>query len=331
MTRPNTTDLLPLNDYDRIVVAFSGGKDSLAAVLALLDAGADRDRIELWHHGIDGEPGAPVFMDWPVTEPYCRAVAQLLDMPIRFSWKVGGFKGEMLRENALTQPTAWEGTDGEVHQVGGTTGKPQTRRLFPQVTANLQTRWCSAYLKIDVAARVFCNDPAFKTGKFLIVTGERREESSARAQYAELEAHRATNKTRRVDQWRAVIDWTEAEVWARIAEARIEVHPAYQLGWGRVSCRACIFGQKDQWASLKALAPDTFEEIAGYEAEFGKTIARSKSVREMAAEGTSHLPDNDELIATSGGTYYTASMARTPDGVAWEMPAGAFKSCGGPS
>ena len=40
--------------YDYIITAFSGGKDSVACVLSLLDAGAPRERMELWHHEVDG-------------------------------------------------------------------------------------------------------------------------------------------------------------------------------------------------------------------------------------------------------------------------------------
>ena len=41
--------------YDRILVAFSGGKDSLAALLHLLELGVDPARIELHHHDVDAE------------------------------------------------------------------------------------------------------------------------------------------------------------------------------------------------------------------------------------------------------------------------------------
>ena len=46
-----------LQSYDHILVAFSGGKDSLACLLHLLDLGVPRTRIELWHHRIDGAEG----------------------------------------------------------------------------------------------------------------------------------------------------------------------------------------------------------------------------------------------------------------------------------
>lgn len=56
-------------DYDRYVVAFSGGKDSLACLLHLLECGVDRSKIELHHHLVDGREGSTLF-DWPVTESY---------------------------------------------------------------------------------------------------------------------------------------------------------------------------------------------------------------------------------------------------------------------
>lgn len=68
--------LLPLEDYDLIIVLFSGGKDSLAAYLKLLEWGVPKEKIELWHHDIDG--GHPDRkMDWPVTQSYVEALRRL--------------------------------------------------------------------------------------------------------------------------------------------------------------------------------------------------------------------------------------------------------------
>ncbi len=50
-----------LASYDRIVVAMSGGKDSVASLLTLLDAGVSPSRIECYHHDVDG--AGPSFTD----------------------------------------------------------------------------------------------------------------------------------------------------------------------------------------------------------------------------------------------------------------------------
>ena len=66
--------------YNRVVVAFSGGKDSIASLLTVLEAGVPADRIEVHHHAVDAE--GPVFMDWPWATEYCRAVTDALGVPL---------------------------------------------------------------------------------------------------------------------------------------------------------------------------------------------------------------------------------------------------------
>jgi hypothetical protein len=122
-----------LSSYSRHIVFFSGGKDSLAAVLHLLELGVDRSRIELHHHSVDGGPNEPRFMDWPVTEAYCRAFAKAFGLPLLLSWKEGGFKREMHRFDAPTAPIHFHLGDGSLRSVGGE-GPRNTRGLFPQVT-----------------------------------------------------------------------------------------------------------------------------------------------------------------------------------------------------
>jgi tRNA(Ile)-lysidine synthase TilS/MesJ len=108
---------LDLTQYDRILVAFSGGKDSIASVCHLLDAGVPTERIELHHHDVDGH--AQPFMDWPSTASYCRAVAAALRLPLYLSWRDGGFEREMLRENQPTAPIRFECPGGTIGISGG--------------------------------------------------------------------------------------------------------------------------------------------------------------------------------------------------------------------
>ena len=67
-----------LSDYGTFIVAFSGGKDSIACLLHLLDLGISKEKIELWHHEIDGREGSQL-MDWPSTPSYCKKVAEAKD------------------------------------------------------------------------------------------------------------------------------------------------------------------------------------------------------------------------------------------------------------
>jgi len=313
--------------FDRVIVAFSGGKDSLGCLLRLLDLGCPREKIELWHHDVDGREGSDL-MDWPVTRAYCQAVAAHFGIRLLFSWKVGGFEREMLRDDCPTAPTTFELLDGETMTVGGA-GPNGTRRKFPQVSADLKVRWCSAYLKIDVACKVFANDPRFNQGgRFLMVTGERREESTARSRYAEIERDRGATQSRNVLRWRAVIDHSEAEVWALIEKHAIQPHPAYVLGFGRVSCASCIFGNPAQWSAIRELFPARFESIAAYEEAFGLTINRTESVRELAARGVSLVAGaSTEEKATGQASAFALPIVSNH----WTLPAGAFGDSCGPS
>ncbi len=328
--KPNDVTLLPFTEYDKVIVGFSGGKDCTAAVLRLIEEGVSPEKIELWHHDIDGREGEPL-MDWPVTPAYCRAFAEAMGIKIRFQWKVGGFEREMLRDGDRTAPVKFELSDGTVAQAGGIKGKESTRRKFPQVSADLSVRWCSAYLKIDVCSIAINNDPDLAGKKILFVTGERRQESAARSKYAEVEEHRCSGKKRIVHQWRAVIDFSEADVWAIIEKHNVRVHPAYYLGWGRVSCLLCIFGDNDQMASARELIPSQFGRVASHEGDFGVTIRKGLTVIQAADRGQPHETLKQEphhSLAKSGN--YPASMIKLQDGEKWTVPSGAYKRCGGP-
>ncbi len=324
--KPNTAELLDdLNAYDLIIVSFSGGKDSLACLLDLLERGVDRERIELWHQDVDGEGEA--FMDWPVTKSYCQAVGDALGIKVRFQWKDGGFKREMLRENSRTAGVHCTTDSGTQVLPASTQAKPATRRKFPQVAADLKVRWCSAYLKIDVASRAIRNDSRLDTATTLFISGERAEESPGRAKYPIIEKHRTNSKKRTVTHWRNVADWTEAEIWAIIERWNITPHPCYSLGFGRCSCMTCIFGNADQWATVRELAPERFNEIAAFEGEFETTIHRTKSVVEQADNGTAYKAVDSPWREVAMHGEFTEDMVHATD---WQIPAGAFCECGGP-
>ena len=334
-----------LDRYQRIVVAYSGGKDSTAILLRLLDLGVPRERIELWHHDIDGAagPGGSDLMDWQVTAAYSRAVADALGLPLFLSWKVGGFERELLRDSARTAPIAWEEPDDSgtiaVRQKGGDRGKFGTRLRFPQVSADLRVRWCSAYLKIDVCDRVLRNDPRFQRGgRFLVVTGERAQESAARSRYQVFEPHRSDTRNgkrrpRYVDHWRPAHQWPEERVWQTIEAHGIIPHPAYRAGWGRVSCAACIFGSPDQWASLRILDRRRFEQVAAYEERFGVTIHRTRPVIETAEMGNPYAVLDTEAgqIAAAEAISRTWDRPVIAEAGAWRLPAGAFGDNAGPT
>jgi 3'-phosphoadenosine 5'-phosphosulfate sulfotransferase (PAPS reductase)/FAD synthetase len=326
-----TTNTAPnLAEYDHIIVAFSGGKDSLGCLLALFEAGVDRSKIELWHHDIDGREGSTL-MDWSVTRSYCSEVAKAFDLPIYFSWLEGGFEREMNRKDQRKAPTVWENPDGTLGRSGGIRGKLATRQQFPQVSPDLSVRWCSAYLKIDVMDAALTGQERFVGKKTLVLTGERAEESAGRAKYKEFEPHRRDNRNgkrtqRHVDHWRPVHKWTIQQVWELIKKYSVNPHPAYRAGFGRVSCQFCIFGNANQFASAKAISPDRFETVANYEASFGKTIKRKEDLRSLTDKGTPYVASQADVEACRSHAFNEPVILAKED---WKLPAGAYaESCG---
>jgi 3'-phosphoadenosine 5'-phosphosulfate sulfotransferase (PAPS reductase)/FAD synthetase len=168
--------LLPFEEYDLIVVLISGGKDSVACYLKLIELGVPKEKIEFWHHDIDG--GHPTRrMDWKCTQNYVKALADAEGVKLRVSYRVNGFFGELYRIGA-SEPIEWIDPDtGEIRQCKLSSNYLKCRELkeqateemeellkqygyrmkFPAKTGDLSRRWCSAYLKICVADTVVSN------------------------------------------------------------------------------------------------------------------------------------------------------------------------------
>lgn len=127
-------ELFPLEEYDLIVVLISGGKDSVACYLKLLELGVPKERIEFWHHDIDG--GHPSRrMDWKCTQNYVKALADAEGIKLRVSYRVNGFFGELYRIGA-SEPIEWIDPDtGEVKQCKLSSNylKCKYERLWSQV------------------------------------------------------------------------------------------------------------------------------------------------------------------------------------------------------
>lgn len=384
--------LLPLEDYDMIIVLLSGGKDSVACLLHLLELGVPREKIECWHHDIDG--GHPKrIMDWKCTGSYVRALCEALGVTLRVSYREDGFFGELYRIGA-SKPIHWIDPDtGEIQdcrlsdrqklcrqikEQGGTSEdlKPYGYRMkFPAKAASLQTRWCSAYLKIMVADSLMINLDSLdqleaaggkrlkfpakggthqgrwcsgnlkaavqdavtsnleKTAcdkKILVVSGERRGESAGRSRYNEIEVHRTDaqiKKHRLVHSWRAVIDWSEKDVWEIMKRWKVNPHPCYRAGWNRCSCAFCIFSLPSHFAGLRELYPEEFELLKRDEKILGFTLDNKKDLEGYigGAESCLYRGDTQAIQSLISGEYHIEDIF-TED---WKYPAGAFHGANG--
>ena len=269
-----------------------------------------------------------------MTPDYCRKLGEAFGVPVFFQWKIGGFEREMLREDSLTAPICYELPDGTVQQVGGTRGKPSTRRKFPQPSPDLRTRWCSAYLKIDVCATALRHDTRFQNTRTLVLSGERGEESKQRAGYAILEPDKADLRNGRtpryIDRFRPVRDWKEQQIWDILEKYRVRPHPCYFMGFGRCSCKFCVFGNCHQFASAACVSHAQADNLIRFEKDFGYTMKRDTDLATLIKKGVPYETITKELtlLATS---YEYASSVLVSNNETWQLPSGAFRKCGGPT
>jgi 3'-phosphoadenosine 5'-phosphosulfate sulfotransferase (PAPS reductase)/FAD synthetase len=285
-------------EIDRYLLMFSGGKDSLFLLLWAIE-NLDVSKLEIWHHLVDGREGN--LMDWECTESYVRAICKHFNLPLYFSWLEGGFERELLRNNQPKAPTFFETPDGL--QTSGGRGKPNTRMRFPAKAADLKTRWCSAYLKIDVARTAIANQDRFDRANIVVLTGERREESACRSRYQKIGYYMQPTKHRTVYQHRAILDYLEHEIWEKIHDYKLPIHPAYELGFPRLSCRTCIFSSPNQWATIARDYPDRFERISQLERNLNHTIDSKYSIVQLAWQGIPYLPNPERSSAATSYEY----------------------------
>lgn len=389
-------ELLPLEDYDLIVILISGGKDSIACYFKMLELGVPKEKIELWHHDIDG--GHPTRrMDWCCTQNYMQALADAEGVKLRVSYRVNGFFGELYRIGA-SEPIEWiEPDTGEIKQCKLSNNyikcqeiKEQVteemeellkqygyRMKFPAKTGDLSRRWCSAYLKICVADSVVRNldrlgeleqlggkrhkfpakggthqgrwcsgnlkaavqdsvtanlEDTKKDKKILIVSGERRGESAGRSKYNEIEIHR-TNAEKRshriVHQWRAVIDYSEKDVWEVLKRHHVNPHPCYRIGWNRCSCAMCIFSTPRLFAGFKELFPDDFAALEHDEEVLGFTLDNKKNLNDFVgcAESCVCYDDKAAIHSILTGEFGVDDIFVEN----WKYPVGAFHGADGGS
>jgi 3'-phosphoadenosine 5'-phosphosulfate sulfotransferase (PAPS reductase)/FAD synthetase len=322
---PNEMQSMLDDESCEIIIAFSGGKDSVALVLYLLKMGISKSRITLHHHDVDGKTND--LFDWKCTPSYCQAFADAFELPIIFSWRKGGIKREILRTNEGLQDVFFD--NGTITELKSRKGS-STRHKFPAVAADLRTRWCSSVVKIDVLSRVLNNTTS--EGNFLILTGERRQESNARSKYKEFEKYRSWTKKRNAWQWRAIIDFTEKMVWDLYKEFKVQPHPCYELGWSRCSCQTCIFSSPNTWAAINEISPEKIVEIAELEKQIDHTLYMEKkraiSIYEKVEKGTSFITgENLERWGGEAIGEFVSDIFVSE----WKLPQGAFsgESAGG--
>jgi 3'-phosphoadenosine 5'-phosphosulfate sulfotransferase (PAPS reductase)/FAD synthetase len=117
-------------------------------------------------------------------------------------------------------------------------------------------------------------------------TGIRAQESAQRAK-AHVFSQNAKNSVagRAWYDWAPIHELSTAEVFATIADAGQEPHPAYAAGNERLSCVFCIMGSRNDIAHGAQARPELFARYVELEERTGYTMHMSrKSLKQLVAE-----------------------------------------------
>jgi 3'-phosphoadenosine 5'-phosphosulfate sulfotransferase (PAPS reductase)/FAD synthetase len=250
-----------LGSYDLVLVNTSAGKDSQAMldyVVEQADAqGVDRSRIVCFHADLGR-------VEWPGTAELAEAHAEAYGLRIV---RIARPQGDLLDHI-------------------------EARGMFPSSAA----RYCTSDHKRGQAHKALTmltrELGLGRPARILNCMGLRAQESAARAKRVPLSHDaKASNKTKRtVTEWLPILDWTADQVWARIAQAPTQAHPAYAAGMPRLSCCFCVLASKGALVRAAQLMPALAEEYRQVEVRIGHRFTEHLSMGEIIAQAAQGEP-----------------------------------------
>lgn len=158
------------------------------------------------------------------------------------------------------------------------------RGMFPSPTL----RQCTSDLKRNPIEReirrYLARHPEFH-GRVVSCMGIRAQESGPRA-LATVWKRNAKNSKAGRDwfDWLPIHAMLETEVFATIARAGQEPHPAYAAGMTRLSCCFCIMSNKADLRTAAMLKPELYARYVATEKRLGRTMMMPKGGRALGLE-----------------------------------------------
>lgn len=248
-----------LSQFDGLLFNTSGGKDSTAALAEVVDAAEAagvRDRLTVVHADL-GES------EWPGTVQLAADHAARYELPFTVA--------------ARRHP------NGTVETI---LERVATRGRWPDA----KRRWCTSDHKRGPIRKEMTRIVTHlrESGKvlrrpvrLLNIMGLRAEESAARARRPPLSLDAtASNGRREVYNWHPIHNWTTTQVWRRIEQADLEVHPAY-ADMTRLSCRFCVLARRSDLIAAVRLNPDYAAQHAEVESAIGHRFRHALSMADI--------------------------------------------------
>ena len=206
----------------KILISVSGGKDSTAMVLHMLERGLSWEQMDM------------IYMDtgWEHASTY-----KYLDY-------LESFFDQKIKRLKLSVPVKEDHIEF-VSYIECRLGfeSPFVRMVLKkQFFSSRILKWCTAELKL----KPFIKYISDLDDDYVDLVGIRREESLKRSKYPEWE----WSETFDCWVWRPLIDWTETDVIAIHNRNGLLPNSLYLNGQSRVGCWPCIFAKKKELSKL---------------------------------------------------------------------------------
>ncbi|MER5641904.1 phosphoadenosine phosphosulfate reductase family protein [Kitasatospora sp. NPDC002227] len=253
-----------LSTADVILLNSSAGKDSQAMLdwaVELADKAGVRDRITVLHCDLGD-------VEWPGTRELARRQAEHYGLRFEVRHREQGGLLQQIEERHHTLRA-----------------KGSTAPAWPSSSAKFctsdQKRGPARKLITELVTELDLDRPAFVVNGL----GLRAAESSARAKrLATAIDPAATSGRRTVLTWHPILDWSDRDVWQRIADSGVDYHPAYDSGMTRLSCSFCILASRADLVTAARLRPAKAAEYLALEQRLGHTFKMGLSMAEIVAE-----------------------------------------------
>lgn len=250
-------------------VGISGGKDSEAALLYVIESGIRKDRILASFCDIGN--------DHPWTIAHVEKISREIHpvFTIYPNWK-----------DLKKEPARLGFFDLALH-----------KRRFPSTKA----RFCTEVLKIYPTAD-YIQKLKYDGKKVIAVSGVRADESEDRSKLSEWD----WNGNLFTYQWRPLLRWTLNDVLAIHERHSFPLNPLYAIGAQRVGCWPCIMSRKAEIRIIALKFPERIEEIRKAEQEFLKRYGRFSSF--FASDKVPERFRSMDFVTADGRTVKVATI-----------------------
>lgn len=274
----------------RVIVTFSGGKDSLAALL--------------WTREHITKNFTTVFCDtgWehPLTYEYIHRIADKLhlDLVTLKSKKYDGMV-DLARQHKKWPSPRFRMCTGELKV------RPMIDYLLDDVRDNVLIIQGIRGAESPARAKMSKQCTYFKyyfepygytkNGKPKKHTYRGKDVQAFRAQFSD-------------DLLRPVFDWSAQQVIDYILTAGLEPNPLYKMGYKRVGCWPCVMAMQRDILNIARQSPERIEQIAALEREIGLNYFVSGIIPDSAITGSRKYPNIHDVVRYVQGQNATGSL-----------------------